>query len=135
MLVNNLIICKILLIYPCSLQDFWYVHFITILLLILTIPGITQNHSCNPNCRLYPCYINEGDIQKPLLVVFSIRDIEPDAEICFNYQGIYPGEEDDEDESLQDEESDEPKDKIYTKCLCGAENCRGSSNSLKPFEI
>jgi SET domain-containing protein len=92
-----------------------------------TIFGITQNHSCNPNCRLYPCYINEGDIQKPLLVVFSIRDIEPDAEICFNYQGTYPGEEDEdeEDESRPEEDNDEPKDKIYTKCLCGARNCRG----------
>lgn len=57
-------------------------------------------------------------------MVFSIRDIEPDEEICFNYQGIYPGDEDDEEEPPE-EENDEPKDKIYTKCLCGAKSCRG----------
>ena len=84
-----------------------------------------QNHSCNPNCRLYPCYINESDIQKPLLVVFSIRDIEPDEEICFNYQGRYPGDEDDDDTQEEEIDVDIPKDKIYQKCECGAPNCRG----------
>ena len=64
-------------------------------------------------------------------MVFSIRDIEPDAEICFNYQGIYPGEEDEEDESPPDDDSDEPKDKIYTKCLCGAKNCRGNVSNYR----
>ncbi len=86
-----------------------------------------QNHSCNPNCRLYPCYINEGDIQKPLLAVFSIRDIEPNEEICFNYQGKYPGDEDDEDAQEEEIDMDVPKDKIYQKCECGSENCRGKA--------
>jgi len=86
-----------------------------------------QNHSCTPNCRLYPCYINEGNVQKPLLVVFSIRDIDPDEEICFNYQGTYPGDDDDDDDDESDvhEDSEKPKDNIYKKCLCGAKDCKG----------
>ncbi len=84
-----------------------------------------QNHSCNPNCRLYPCYINEGNIQKPLLVVFSNRDIDPDEEICFNYQGIYPGDDDDDDETEVHEDDEKPKDNIYKKCLCGTKDCKG----------
>jgi len=90
-------------------------------------PHAFQNHSCDPNCRLYACYINEGDVQKPLLVVFSITDIEPSQEICFNYQGIYPGDEDDDENEMQDDDDGQPKDKIYTKCLCGAKNCRGEN--------
>ncbi|KAF8154816.1 hypothetical protein B0H34DRAFT_660281 [Crassisporium funariophilum] len=79
------------------------------------------NHSCDPNCRLFACYVNEGDIEKPLLVIFSRRDIEPFEEICFNYQGNYPGEEDDNDSDGSDPE----KDVIYVKCRCGAKNCTG----------
>jgi len=46
-----------------------------------------QNHSCDPNCRLVPCYINESNIDKPLLAVFAQRDIDPFEEICFSYYG------------------------------------------------
>ncbi|KAF8874416.1 hypothetical protein BD779DRAFT_255631 [Infundibulicybe gibba] len=45
------------------------------------------NHSCDPNCKLHPCYINESDIDKPWLTVFAERDIEPGEEICFSYSG------------------------------------------------
>lgn len=33
------------------------------------------------------CYTDEADIEKPLLAIFSIDDIEPGVEICFNYRG------------------------------------------------
>ncbi|KAF8908214.1 hypothetical protein CPB84DRAFT_1870809 [Gymnopilus junonius] len=74
------------------------------------------NHSCDPNVRLYPCYINEGNIQKPLLVVFSRRDIEPGEEICFSYSGNGDVEGDDKEGK---------RDKVYGACKCGAKNCTG----------
>lgn len=87
-----------------------------------------QNHSCNPNSRLYPCYINEGNIQKPLLAIFSRRVIEADEEVCFNYQGSYPGDDDDdnEDEEPMTEREAKDRDLIYEKCMCGAKNCTGT---------
>ena len=95
---------------------------------------ISQNHSCDPNCRLYACYINEGNIQKPLLSVFTRRDIEPYEEICFNYQGIYDDGDDDDDDDDNDEnddikilDPDHGKDMIYVRCRCGAKNCTGES--------
>ena len=90
-----------------------------------------QNHSCDPNCRLYACYINEGNIEKPLLTVFSRRDIEPFEEICFNYQGKYDDEDDEEDDEEDgdhmnpDPDPDHVKDMIYVACRCGAKNCTG----------
>ena len=41
------------------------------------------------------CYINEGNIDKPLLTIFMRRYIEPNEKICFHYQG--GGEGNDED--------------------------------------
>ena len=87
-----------------------------------------QNHSCDPNCRLYACYVNEGNIQKPLLAVFTRRDIEPLEEICFNYQGEYDDGDDDDDDDDDDDnllDPDHGKDMIYVRCRCGAKNCTG----------
>jgi hypothetical protein len=33
------------------------------------------------------CYINDGDMEKPLLTVFAQEDIEPWGELCFSYSG------------------------------------------------
>ncbi|KAF9043087.1 hypothetical protein BJ165DRAFT_1348945 [Panaeolus papilionaceus] len=105
------------------------------------------NHSCDPNCRLYACYTNEGNIKKPLLAIFAIRDIEPKEEICFSYSGDYPGEEDDEEEegaeppgpsqqtNDEDDESDDDDDRIWEVCRCGSANCRGMNFISRPFSI
>ena len=45
-----------------------------------------------------PCYINESNIDKPLLAVFARRDIEAGDELCFSYSGDY--DDDDDDVSL-----------------------------------
>ncbi|GLB41169.1 putative to Structure Of The Set Domain Histone Lysine Methyltransferase Clr4 [Lyophyllum shimeji] len=77
------------------------------------------NHSCNPNCQLVPCYINESDMQKPLLTVFATRDIEPFEEICFSYFGRV-----DEEGPPQDERPSSPSMDKW-KCACKAPNCTG----------
>lgn len=46
-----------------------------------------QNHSCDPNCKIFACYIDDADINKPLLAVFTTRDVEPWEELCFSYYG------------------------------------------------
>ncbi|KAF9447464.1 SET domain-containing protein [Macrolepiota fuliginosa MF-IS2] len=81
-----------------------------------------NNHSCDPNARLQACYINEPDIEKPLLVVFSTRDIDPHQEICFSYTGNYPEDGPDEEEEVQKEKREDP---VYIECKCGAWNCTG----------
>jgi len=87
-----------------------------------------QNHSCDPNCSLNACYINEANIDKPLLAVFTRRDVEPGEELCFSYSGL-PNDEDDEDddEGSGDDEAP-PKDlnaAIFIPCRCGAARCTG----------
>jgi len=86
------------------------------------------NHSCDPNSRLFPCYINEGNIDKPLLTVFAIRDIEENDEVCFNYSGNYPGDNGDDQIDQSDAEGNESEMKneaIYARCLCGTSKCTG----------
>lgn len=65
-------------------------------------------------------------------MIFSLRDIEANEEICFNYQGDYPGDDDESrDGDENDEEGEGPsmaaevRDSIYQKCRCGARNCTG----------
>ena len=82
---------------------------------------LLQNHSCDPNCSLNACYINEANVDKPLLAVFTRRDVEPGEELCFSYSGLPSDDDDDEDETP-------PKDgnaAIFIPCRCGAARCTG----------
>ncbi|KIJ60316.1 hypothetical protein HYDPIDRAFT_97177, partial [Hydnomerulius pinastri MD-312] len=45
------------------------------------------NHSCDPNCTIVACHINDADVNKPLLTIFTIRDVDPWEELCFSYYG------------------------------------------------
>jgi len=56
------------------------------------------NHSCSPNCEAY--------IERKRIWIWSIRDIEPDEEIVFNYGFDL--------ENYKDH-----------PCACGSENCVG----------
>ncbi|KAJ8689908.1 hypothetical protein PTI98_012766 [Pleurotus ostreatus] len=78
------------------------------------------NHSCSPNARLNAVYINESNIDKPLLAIFACKDIEPGAEICFSYSGNY-----DEEDLEEQAERVVKGDAIYERCMCGAKNCTG----------
>lgn len=34
-----------------------------------------------------PCYINEADIEKPLLTIFTCKNVNAGEELCFSYAG------------------------------------------------
>ncbi|KAJ7720302.1 hypothetical protein DFH07DRAFT_760927, partial [Mycena maculata] len=76
------------------------------------------NNSCDPNCKVTPCYINEPDIQKPLLTLFATRDIAPGEELCFSYSGYDPNN--------PDEDEGKGANSIKNKCYCGAAKCTGA---------
>ncbi|KAE9407082.1 SET domain-containing protein [Gymnopus androsaceus JB14] len=57
------------------------------------------NHSCDPNAALTPVYIDEADIERPLLTIFSKREIKMNEEITFSYSGD-PDEDSDNEEML-----------------------------------
>ncbi|EPT05063.1 hypothetical protein FOMPIDRAFT_126389 [Fomitopsis schrenkii] len=80
-----------------------------------------NNHSCDPNCFINPCYINEANLDKPLLTIFTQRDVLPGEELCFSYRG----NEDEDEDAAKDSEGGENGDAIYIKCRCGAANCKG----------
>ena len=67
--------------------------------------SIYINHSCDPNC--------EAVIEDDQIYVHALRTIRPGEELLYDYQYERTGE------------NDEELEKFY-KCLCGAENCRGS---------
>lgn len=46
-----------------------------------------QNHSCDPNCKIIACHIDDADVDKPLLAVFTTQEVEPWEELCFSYYG------------------------------------------------
>ncbi|KIN96882.1 hypothetical protein M404DRAFT_972557 [Pisolithus tinctorius Marx 270] len=74
------------------------------------------NHSCDPNCEITACYINDADINKPLLAVFTVRDVEPWEELCFSYYG---------DAEQANGRLIARHDAVYVECSCGSANCIG----------
>lgn len=84
------------------------------------------NHSCDPNCQLVPCYINESNIDKPLLTVFARRDIEAGEELCFSYHGDHDDDSDNEQNSSPPASAEPSKsDEVYARCRCGSSRCTG----------
>ncbi|KAI0302568.1 hypothetical protein BC826DRAFT_421283 [Russula brevipes] len=81
------------------------------------------NHSCDPNCAMNACYVNEANPDKPLLALFTRRDVLPWEELCFSYTGYDSDAEDDEDEHLHERGNN--GDAVYAKCLCGTSKCKG----------
>ncbi|KAI0085131.1 hypothetical protein BDY19DRAFT_1076687 [Irpex rosettiformis] len=54
------------------------------------------NHSCEPNCLLVPVYINEPDLEKPMLAIFTSKDVYVHQELCFSYFGPPDGEQEED---------------------------------------
>ncbi|TFK31605.1 hypothetical protein BDQ12DRAFT_618597 [Crucibulum laeve] len=86
------------------------------------------NHSCDPNVRIFTVFVDEGNIEKPYLTLFTVRDVEVDEEICFNYRG----DDDDEDNGSEGlaEEAEATNKAVHGPCKCGAVNCTG--RTFKP---
>ncbi|KAH8995628.1 hypothetical protein EDB92DRAFT_1794320 [Lactarius akahatsu] len=80
------------------------------------------NHSCDPNCAPNACYVNEGNIEKPTVALFTRRDVLPWEELCFSYSGY---ESDEEPENNLEDVRANNGDAVYAKCLCGAKRCTG----------
>ncbi|KZS98529.1 SET domain-containing protein [Sistotremastrum niveocremeum HHB9708] len=96
------------------------------------------NHSCDPNCDISFVYINEHDIEKPLVVMFAARDVAAGEELCFSYFGRMDSDDEDEDEAEETlnrkkrgkkkktkQDKAGPGDAVYAPCHCGAKRCRG----------
>jgi histone-lysine N-methyltransferase SUV39H len=76
--------------------------------------------------------VNDASLDKPLLCLFTDRDVEPNQELCFSYVGSV----DDDDDALDDEgkpptssqveaDAKQGDDAVYGICRCGAKRCRG----------
>lgn len=75
------------------------------------------NHSCDPNLRIFARVGDQSNRHIHDLAFFAIRDIKAGEELTFDYiDGVDEDDLDVEDPS---------KRKDMTRCLCGAENCRG----------
>ncbi|KAF7588843.1 hypothetical protein BBP40_005090 [Aspergillus hancockii] len=70
-----------------------------------------MNHSCKPNCRMFPVTHTIGDERLYDLAFFSQEDIEPGTELTFDYN---PGAK-----------ANKKVDPSAVSCLCGEANCRG----------
>ncbi|KAF8551875.1 SET domain-containing protein [Imleria badia] len=83
------------------------------------------NHSCDPNCKILACYIDDADINKPLLAVFTTRDVEPWEELCFSYYGDSDEKREEIEAARGTGEEMERKHAVYAQCRCEADNCIG----------
>ncbi|KAN0067619.1 histone H3 methyltransferase [Elaphomyces granulatus] len=77
----------------------------------LGAPTRYMNHSCNPNCRMFPVTRHHGDNRIYDLAFFSLRDLPPMTELTFDYNPTWKG--------------DKTVDPNAVKCLCGEAQCRG----------
>lgn len=73
------------------------------------------NHSCAPNLRIIACVTDYAEKYLHDLAFFALEDIEPGQELTFDYVDADEGEDQIDPELLKD----------MTKCLCGADECRG----------
>lgn len=46
-----------------------------------------QNHSCDPNCVIEAVYIHEANVAKPLVTIFTCKDVLAGEELTFSYAG------------------------------------------------
>lgn len=72
-----------------------------------------MNHSCNPNCKLFPVSHNHADENIFENAFFALRDIPPNTELNFDYDPNWKGNKSGH------------IDPNAVKCLCGEKECRG----------
>ncbi|KAF8504274.1 hypothetical protein JB92DRAFT_2794007 [Gautieria morchelliformis] len=93
------------------------------------------NHSCDPNCQITASYVNEPDLRKPRLTIYTCRDVRQGEELTFAYFGTQDDDEEEEADEVAEhgqvkvklvkETSTHKKQAVHIPCLCGAANCRG----------
>lgn len=69
------------------------------------------NHSCEPNC--------EAQNHRGRIFLYTLRDVSPGEELCYDYAYEVDGETDEED-------------RLRYACRCGAPSCRGTILALPP---
>ncbi|KAH0832246.1 hypothetical protein J3R83DRAFT_13220 [Lanmaoa asiatica] len=76
-----------------------------------------NNHSCDPNCKIFACYIDDADVDKPLLAVFTTREVEPWEELCFSYYGDIDEKREEIEEAKEAGEEMTVRDHaVYARC-------------------
>ncbi|WVQ77366.1 hypothetical protein IAR50_007051 [Cryptococcus sp. DSM 104548] len=114
--------------------------------------GFTRflNHSCDPNLAIAQAYVKDFHPERPILVIFTHKDVKKGEELCISYKGI-PDEEEikaairdnvsAKNKGGRTKKSDKAKAKAKAKadgnglkrtvaddyyvCRCGAPNCDG----------
>lgn len=98
------------------------------------------NHSCSPNLKVYPCFIEHLDPRLHSIAFFTCRPIAKGDQLTFDYMGIQGhdarGQEIKKSRRNEIEEIDIELDDMGSipsslkqrhkpiKCLCGSSNCR-----------
>lgn len=83
------------------------------------------NHSCNPNLGIWAVYINCLDLNLPKLCLFTLRRIEANEELTFDYvRGTELINNAEEAEATEEDVTKKFASSDSFKCLCGAANCR-----------
>ncbi len=83
------------------------------------------NHSCDPNLRCMAVVSDRANKHLHDLCFFALEDITRLTELTFDYFAGTTGEEEDGMTIEQQARAKQEKGEITTKCLCGADNCRG----------
>ncbi|PGH01382.1 histone-lysine N-methyltransferase SUV39H [Blastomyces parvus] len=72
-----------------------------------------MNHSCNPNCKIFPVSQYEAEQKIFDMAFFAIKDIPAGTELSFDYCPDYI--------NMESAKHSDPQD---VPCLCGEPNCR-----------
>lgn len=78
-----------------------------------------MNHSCDPNCAIWACYINCLDPNLPRLAIFTRRRMEAGEELTFDYN-VGSGAMD----GLNDSAEGSGKVSQIGQCYCKSKKCR-----------
>lgn len=72
------------------------------------------NHSCDPNVRVYPCFLDTQDPRLHQLAFFTSRNIQRGEELCFDYLGV-----------TSKPHGGQAGSGGTLRCLCNSVKCRG----------
>lgn len=91
------------------------------------------NHSCAPNLKVYPCFIEHLDPRLHSIAFFACRAISKGEQLTFDYMGLQgnssrtasskrPRKSEDGHDFSRSSARNQKNEPI--KCLCGSPNCR-----------